>query len=519
MYYRDDREQVSIEDFFLPFGGRLMKDNRWVRLAGIMPWEHIEDIYVQNMSGETGRPAIPSRIAFGALFINAYDHLMDEGTVQSLQENPYMQYFVGLHEFHPEPLFDPSMMVHFRKRFPVEEVAKINEYVCTGKWPEGQRNVDRNDDTDDGSNPPAPPCAEGAIGTKPSRHKGKANPNTSKKKKCRKKNRGKLLLDATVAPADIRYPTDIDLLNRSREHLETAVNILWQHIPHIGHKLPYSAKKARKAYLRLAKSKRWTQAKCRKAIGEQLRYMELASERLRTYESMILEHGALYPRWLRDRLAVIPVVYRQQKTMYDNHTHTCENRIVSLEQPHIRPIQRGKRPNPTEFGQKLHLSVVDGFTYLEQTSWNNFNEGGDLQAAVEDYLRKFGCYPSAVLADKIYQTRANRIYCKERGIRLSGPPLGRRASNQTDTKIKRQMHLDSSERNAIEGRNGNAKRRFGLGRIFSKLDETAKAEAALILLAMNASLRLARWLVLFFRSLLLPYASACFSANPMLGLV
>ena len=46
-----------------------------------------------------------------------------------------MQYFVGLHEFHSKPLFDPSMMVHFRKRFPVEEAAKINEYGCTGKWP------------------------------------------------------------------------------------------------------------------------------------------------------------------------------------------------------------------------------------------------------------------------------------------------------------------------------------------------------------------------------------------------
>lgn len=115
------------------------------------------------------------------------------------------------------------------------------------------------------------------------------------------------------------------------------------------------------------------------------------------------------------------MVYAQQKQMYGNHTHTCEDRIVSLEQPHVRPIQRGKRPNPTEFGQKLHLSVVDGFTYLEQTSWSNFNEGCDLVAVVEDYYRKFGCYPDAVLADKIYQTRANRAYCKEKGIRLTGP--------------------------------------------------------------------------------------------------
>ena len=108
---------------------------------------------------------------------------------------------------------------------------------------------------------------------------------------------------------------------------------------------------------------------------------------------------------------MIPVVYRQQKMMYDNDTHVCEDRIVSLEQPHVRPIQRGKRPNPTEFGQKLHLSVVDGYTYLEQTCWSNFNEGSDLETAVEDYFRKFGCYPSSVLADRIYQSRRNKMFC------------------------------------------------------------------------------------------------------------
>ena len=417
-----------------------------------------------------------------------------------------MQYFVGLHEFHCEPLFDPSMMVHFRKRFPVEEVAKINEYIITGKWPEEQRNVDRNDDennTDDGDEPPASGSINEESGSKTS--KRKANPNLSKKKqKRRKKNRGKLLLDATVAPADIKYPTDIDLLNKSREHLETAVNILWEHVPHTSHKLPYSAKKARKSYLKLAKCKKWTQAKCRKAIGEQLHYIKLAFAQVKKFATMVPEYETLFPHWLRNRLDVIPTVYRQQKYMYDNHTHVCEDQIVSLEQPHVRPIQRGKRPNPTEFGQKLHLSVVDGYTFLEQTSWSNFNEGGDLQAAVEDYARNFGCYPSAVLADRIYQTRANKIFCSKLGIRLSGLPLGRRKTSETDTKINRQMYKDSCERNAIEGRSGNFKRRFGLDRIFSKLDETAKTEAALIILAMNSSLRLVRWLALFFRSPYLP---------------
>ncbi len=68
-------------------------------------------------------------------------------------------------------------------------------------------------------------------------------------------------------------------------------------------------------------------------------------------------------------------MYAQQKEMFEKNTHICENRIVSLAQPFVRPIQRGKRPDPAEFGQKLHLSVVDGYTYLERSSWSNFNEG------------------------------------------------------------------------------------------------------------------------------------------------
>ena len=150
-------------------------------------------------------------------------------------------------------------------------------------------------------------------------------------------------------------------------------------MPHTGHKLPYSAKKARKAYLKLAKSKKWTKAKCRKGIGEQLRYIELATKRLNTLKEQVPSYRKQLAGWLLRRLEVIPLVNLQQKEMYDNNTHTCKDRIVSLEQPHVRPIVRGKRPNPTEFGQKLHLSVVNGYTYLEQTSWNNFNEALDLR--------------------------------------------------------------------------------------------------------------------------------------------
>ena len=502
MYISSDADQITIEDFFMPFGGKLLKTNRWVKLASIMPWEHIEQIYMASFQSERGRPAISSRIAFGSIFIKENDNLTDEGTVAAIAENPYMQYFLGLTAFQAEPLFDPSMMVHFRKRFPVEEVAKINEYICTGVWPDQQRNVDRNDTQEELQQEETQQDENQESNQEHPSKSGKRDKNTSKKKlkreKKQKKNRGKLIMDATVAPADIKYPTDIDLLNKSREHLETAVDILWKEVPHKGHKLPYSPKKARKSYLSLAKSKKWTEAKCRTAIGDQLRCIQQATKRLEELEVLVPDYEKRFPAWLHRRLEVIPLVYAQQKGMYDNHTHTCEDRIVSLEQPHVRPIQRGKRPNPTEFGQKLHLSVVDGFTYLEQTCWSNFNEGCDLAAVVADYYRKFGCYPEAVLADKIYQTRANRAFCKEKGIRLTGPALGRPKAGEADRKQKRQMYKDACDRNAVEGRNGNAKRRFGLDLIAAKLDETAKTEAALILTAMNAAHRLARWLLRFF---------------------
>ena len=112
MYYKDDRDQLRIDEFFLPFGGKLNKDNRWVCTAGVMPWDYIEEVYLQSMSQET---------------------------VSAIAENPYIQYFLGLKVFHEEPLFNASMMVHFRKRFPVEALAKINEYI----FPTGTRTGSR----------------------------------------------------------------------------------------------------------------------------------------------------------------------------------------------------------------------------------------------------------------------------------------------------------------------------------------------------------------------------------------
>lgn len=185
-------------------------------------------------------------------------------------------------------------------------------------------------------------------------------------------------------------------------------------------------------------------------------------------------------RWLRGfKLHSIHAAYWwSQKSivttqwMYDNKTSILEDRIVSLSQPHIRPIVRGKAGTPVEFGAKLSVSLRDGYVFLDRIDWDNFNESGDFKAQVEAFKEATGLYPESVQVDRIYRTRENRTWCKERGIRISGPPLGRPPAKVSDEK-KKQAREDERVRNAIEGKFGVSKRRFSLNRVMAKLPNTS----------------------------------------------
>ncbi|WP_237580168.1 transposase [Candidatus Enterococcus huntleyi] len=72
----------------------------------------------------------------------------------------------------------------------------------------------------------------------------------------------------------------------------------------------------------------------------------------------------------------------------------------------------------------------NGFTRLEKTSFDAYNESEVLVTAVRRYYDRYGYYPESVLADKIYRNRNNINYCIARGIRLSGPALGRPKKNE-----------------------------------------------------------------------------------------
>ncbi|MGL1889839.1 MAG: transposase, partial [Reichenbachiella sp.] len=265
-----------------------------------------------------------------------------------------------------------------------------------------------------------------------------------------------------------------NLLNRSREITEKVIDFL--HV--VGEKKVRTYRKnARKEYLKVAQNRRPSRKTIRKGIGKQLRFLKrnfaYIEKALDTYSMIPLCFSQLKQYW------VIQTIYDQQLKMYTNHTHSVDDRIVSIHQPHVRPIVRGKTKAKVEFGAKLHVSLVNGFAFLDKISWDAYNEGTELEKYVEYYKSRFSYYPEKVLVDKIYCTRKNRKWLKEKGIKLAAKPLGRPSAKAVEN------HVSPGERNPIEGKFGQAKNAYGLNRIRARLKDTSQTWIASIILVLN----------------------------------
>ena len=160
-------------------------------------------------------------------------------------------------------------------------------------------------------------------------------------------------MDATCAPSNIRYPQDVSLLNEVRENEERMIDLL-HHL--VDGKNPRAYReKARKDYLKYTRCRKRTAKMARKAIQKQLGYLR----RNLSYIDVMLSNGKLLNCSNMQSQETLRRLYEQQKHMYDTRTHSAPDRIVSVSQPFIRPIVRGKATKPTEFGMKHDISVVD----------------------------------------------------------------------------------------------------------------------------------------------------------------
>ena len=440
-------KQLALAGFTLPFGGKFNADNRWVKWSKVIPWDDLAVGYYKTMSDRRGRPGKDARMVIGALIIKHKLTLSDEETVLQIQENPYLQYFIGFSSYKDEPPFAPSLFVDIRKRMGKEVFASFEQVIL-----------------------------EKVGGAR----KAIAEP---------VENKGKMLVDATVAEQAIRYPTDLSLLNEAREISEHLIDELYA-LSDYSRKPRTYRRKARKLYLNLAKNKKPSLKLRRRALREQLQFLKRNLKHI----SCLLDYLGSTPFPLGHKLQrqywIIQHLYSQQDGMYKSKQRRCDDRIVSISQPHVRPIVRGKASKSTEFGAKVNVSMTEGLAFIDHLGWDAYNESKDLKKQVEEYRGRYGYYPEVVLADQLYGTRENRKYLKKNGIRFGGKPLGRPPKQTAENadrikQTKAQRIKDSRERIPIEGKFGQGKNGYRLNYIRAKLQKTSEAWINSIFLVMN----------------------------------
>ena len=170
--YKSSR-QLSISEFKMPFEAKLDENNRWVVLSKIVPWEEFARLYYKNFKSNRGAPTKDARLVLGVIIIKHIMKSDDRGVIEMIQENPYMQYFLGLESFTSEQVMTPSLLVSIRKRIDLDVFESLTDDLIrrglklkAGVKPE-EVDADTKDDDDDDPEP----------------HPG---------------NKGKLQLDATV---------------------------------------------------------------------------------------------------------------------------------------------------------------------------------------------------------------------------------------------------------------------------------------------------------------------------------
>ena len=364
--YPEKDDAPAFEKFYLPFGGRLHGDNRWVKMNDLIPWDEVEERYRSCFKKKKGRKAKNVRLALGALIIKEKLQLTDEETVEQIRENHYLQFFLGFEGYRYERPFEASMMTYFRRRLGGEVIAEINELIARRFHEEQEKNQS--------------PEKEKPSGNKKSQPDGKDDDDDT--------NHGQLLLDATCAPQDMRHPSDVLLLNESREKTEHIIDVLHDSAP--GTDKPRTYRKvARKEFLIFMHSRKRTKRMIRRALRKQIAYVK---RNLATIDVMRkgITADPLSARLERD-LEVVREILRQQIYLYKNNTHAIPGKILSISQPHVRAIARGKARGNFEFGAKISAAVAPHrMVYIDRLSWEPYNESEDLMPQIEKYRERFG---------------------------------------------------------------------------------------------------------------------------------
>jgi len=459
-YYAPTYKQLDL-GLFRSSLDELDKTNRWVVLGDLLPWTELEKEYNSRLDNQKkGAGNKPARMILGAMIIKHKLNLGDDETIEMIKENPYMQYMCGLSEFTDKPIFDPSLFVTIRKRISEEELNKMTVHMLNKQRQllEEKRKREEEEARKNNEEPPTPEPED-----------PNAAPFTDSKER---EHKGVLKIDATCADAEMRYPVDVDIIHDGCRKITDYIIKVCETFELCKPRTNY--KHARQAYLLLIKKSKKKGKMVRDTIAVMLNYLhkdirillDLLAKNKTYYESLFL--------YEKRTLTAILKMYHQQEEMHRTKTHTCTDRILSIFQPHVRAIVRGKAKAKTEFGAKIGASIVEGYTFLDHHSWDAYNESQDLLLQILLFKERFGYLPSTILADKIYLNKANRKILEDLEIQSYCKPLGRPPKTPPSEEMKLRMAKAVGERNEIECSFGIGKRIYRANDIRAKLPNTAR---------------------------------------------
>jgi transposase, IS5 family len=406
------------------------------KLARAIDWRFLEGRFGAVYCDRAGHPPLPTRLMAGLAILKAMHDLSDEALCERWVENPYFQLFCGEEFFQHKTSFDRSSLTRWRQRMGEEKLtALIQESLATAT------------------------------------RTGAARPSDF----------SRVIVDTTVQPKAVAFPTDAKLMHRARERLvrlarKTGVSL-------------------RQSYERVGK--RALIAHQSYAHAKQFKRANRALRTIRTYLGGVIRDVARKIRgepelervfapdlWLAERV-------RQQRQ------NQRGRKIYSLHAPEVECIGKGKAHRPYEFGVKvslattLHRSKGGQFIAHVKAMPGNPYDGHTLATVLPEIEAQMGAPLSRVVADRGY-----RGHSAPPDMRFKVYIAGQRR-RVTDA-IKRELR----RRPAIEPVIGHAKAEHGMGRNFLKGAHGDAANAVLAAAGYNFR-RLLAWLAMLWRVLIM----------------
>jgi transposase, IS5 family len=388
------------------------------RIFNLIPWDELVKLLPEKKNPASAPSYLPRAGYFGLMFLKHYTSLSDEKLLAAFQTNYAYQMFCVC-------------------RLKVGEVIRDNAFVSRTRSYLA-KHCDMNK------------VQEVLIEA----FKGKLE------------NTNVLMMDATCYEVHLRFPTDVKLLWES-------CTFLWEEqIPGLcklsGQKTPRSKFKEQKIKQIDFSKKRKVGIKANKKRVKSL--LKLLKKGIEAFQNLLDQTKGLHlSENVANKFKTIRKVYQQQRYLVENKTTSVKDRIVSLSQPHIRPIVRGKENKPVEFGIKAHIMQVGGLNIIEYHSFNAFNETTRLKHAYFKHRSMIGTC-THLAADGIYPTNSNRRFCTTKKLQTNFVAKGKKVTDKNIKKVKTILSIERGTR--LEGSFGTEKENYGLRKIRAKTSET-----------------------------------------------